>query len=386
MLRVIDGFNVFDRSDGIAPFLLLDGHSSRFELPFLKYINSPQTKWNACIGLPYGTAYWQVGESSEQNGCFKMALTKYKRELLRRKELVGAEFAIDKQDITYIVRQAWASSFARIDNNKKAIAERGWGPMNFNCLLHPEIEATRHQGELGSGNSNRRIGHQDSRGEAIPSEPSQHVPAAELNLSQGLAGSLIDSILEARICDDARNGVNRKENRLKRVETALEVINAKKKRYSAGLHVSAQRYLLGPDVLDDQEARQLEQQNKVSERLEKKLQEFRALKSKVTAIRALEKRTSGEDMTVAQLKTMVTWYKRSGDLPIPATRALLLQRLNATVGRDDPTEPDLPSARHSQAAVATTAVVATAATPAEEEEVTDETEDSCVMLALNEEL
>ena len=105
------------------PFSFIDDHGSRFELPFLKYVNSPQTKWNACIGLPYGTAYWQVSDSSEQNGCFKMALTKYKRELLRRKELAGAEFAIDKQDITYIVRQAWASSFACIDNNKKAIAE-----------------------------------------------------------------------------------------------------------------------------------------------------------------------------------------------------------------------------------------------------------------------
>ena len=142
MLRVIDRFKVFDRSDGIAPFLLLDGHGSRFELPFLKYINAADTKWNACIGLPYGTAYWQVGDSSEQNGCFKMALTKHKRELLRRKELVGAEFAIDKQDITYIVGQAWANSFARVENNKKAIAERGWGPLNFNCLLHPEIVST----------------------------------------------------------------------------------------------------------------------------------------------------------------------------------------------------------------------------------------------------
>ena len=92
---------------------------------------------------------------------------------------------------------------------------------------------------------------------------------------------------------------------------------------------------------------------------------------------------------VTQLKTMATWYKRSGDSPIPATRALLLQRLNATVGRDDTTEPDLPSARHSQAAVATPTMVATAATPAEpaeEQEVTNETEDSGVMLAPNEEL
>ena len=51
-----------------------------------------------------------------------MALTKHKRELLQRKELVGAEFAINKQDITYIVGQAWANSFACIESNKKAIA------------------------------------------------------------------------------------------------------------------------------------------------------------------------------------------------------------------------------------------------------------------------
>jgi hypothetical protein len=73
MLCVIDRFKVIDRSDGIAPFLLLDGHGSCFELPFLKYMNTAETKWNACIGLPYGTSYWQVGNSSEQNGCFKMA-------------------------------------------------------------------------------------------------------------------------------------------------------------------------------------------------------------------------------------------------------------------------------------------------------------------------
>ena len=52
MLRVIDGFNVFDRSDGIAPFLLLDGHGSRFELPFLKYINTSQTKWKCMYWAP----------------------------------------------------------------------------------------------------------------------------------------------------------------------------------------------------------------------------------------------------------------------------------------------------------------------------------------------
>ena len=106
----------------------------------------------------------------------------------------------------------------------------------------------------------------------------------QLNLLQGLAGSLIDTILDKRLQDDARNGVNSEENRQKQIQTALEVINAKKKRLSAGLYVAAQRYLLGPDALDDQEARQQQQENKLSERLEKKLQEFCLLQCKVTAI------------------------------------------------------------------------------------------------------
>jgi hypothetical protein len=90
-------------------------------MPFLTYINSPGTKWNACVGLPYGTSYWHVGNSSQQNRCFKMALTKYKKELLQRKEFVGTEFATDKQEITYIVGQAWENLFACIESNKKAV-------------------------------------------------------------------------------------------------------------------------------------------------------------------------------------------------------------------------------------------------------------------------
>jgi hypothetical protein len=107
----------------------MDGHGSRFELEFLEYINNKATKWNVCIGVLYGTAYWQVGDSSEQNGCFKMALMRYKRELLQKKESVNEEFAIQKEDITYLVAQAWEDSFARAANNRNAIAEQGWGPL-----------------------------------------------------------------------------------------------------------------------------------------------------------------------------------------------------------------------------------------------------------------
>ena len=77
MLKVINKSEVFDRTDGIAPFLLLDGHGSRFDLISLEYINNPANPWSVVgIGVPYGTSYWQVGDSSQQNGSFKMKLVK----------------------------------------------------------------------------------------------------------------------------------------------------------------------------------------------------------------------------------------------------------------------------------------------------------------------
>jgi hypothetical protein len=83
-LAHIDRKLTFDRSEAV-PFLLLDGHGSRFLLPFLDYIGAPATKWTVCIGVPYGTHIWQVGDSSEQNGAFKQALTERKQEILQKK-------------------------------------------------------------------------------------------------------------------------------------------------------------------------------------------------------------------------------------------------------------------------------------------------------------
>ncbi len=89
MLRYLDSHNLFDRSTGLNPFLILDGHGSRFKLEFLEYINSSETKWFVNIGLPYGTSYWQVGNLTEQNGCFKMVLSKQNKSLSHKKTIIA---------------------------------------------------------------------------------------------------------------------------------------------------------------------------------------------------------------------------------------------------------------------------------------------------------
>ena len=72
-LKQLDGLDLFPRRKGLKPFLLLDGHGSQLELPFLQYVNMAACQWVMCIGVPYGTSYWQVGDTAELNGSYKMA-------------------------------------------------------------------------------------------------------------------------------------------------------------------------------------------------------------------------------------------------------------------------------------------------------------------------
>ena len=62
IFKRLDNLKVYetDRKKGLTPFVLVDGHQSRFDLEFLEYINNPLHKWNVCLGVPYGTSLWQV--------------------------------------------------------------------------------------------------------------------------------------------------------------------------------------------------------------------------------------------------------------------------------------------------------------------------------------
>ena len=73
IFRRLDDLEIYDedRKQGLIPFVFLDGYQSRFDLAFLEYINDNSHLWNVSLGVPYGTALWQVGNLSQQNGKFK---------------------------------------------------------------------------------------------------------------------------------------------------------------------------------------------------------------------------------------------------------------------------------------------------------------------------
>ena len=55
------------------------------------------------IGVPYGTSFWQVGDSAEQKESFKMAMVWAKTKLLQKKVDCRLEFVVEKMYIILLV-------------------------------------------------------------------------------------------------------------------------------------------------------------------------------------------------------------------------------------------------------------------------------------------
>jgi hypothetical protein len=68
-----------------------------------------------------------------------------------------------------------------------------------------------------------------------------------LNLPQGLAGALINTIVETRMRDDACNGVNLEEICRKQKQSAIDAMETGKQ-FTTGRLVASGLHLLGTDL------------------------------------------------------------------------------------------------------------------------------------------
>jgi hypothetical protein len=266
-----------------------------------------------------------VGDSTEQNGCFKMVLSKAKRELVDKTENSGLVGTIEKTDIVGLVGCAWNQSFARVASNQKAVAERGWGPLCYNLLLHPEINLDQ----------NRKSFQLVSK-----------VAASELNFTEGIAGSLTDKIVLFRAREAARSGENTTEMLRQRKKTAEDAI-AQGKRLTAGLHVASGNFCIGSDCLKHIQDKIRKEQEKKYQNAMKLKEEYDKILAEVEAIKLLNK--TPEQWSVSQLRTMVKWYKRDElEKALPNKKAELLTRYHETCNHGERTAPTLPSALVSE--------------------------------------
>lgn len=274
IFKTLDHYEVFHdaRKQGKTPLVMLDGHDSRFRLPFVQYINNENTKYCVTIGVPYGTSYWQVGDSVEQNGCFKMATYRAKDQILahREKNPMGV-LGILPSDIIIIVNEAWERSFARVRTNKKTIAERGWYPFNRNVLLHKDIRATMseqdHIDEVigmevvatnsqqpkqspstpsSSTQSSSTLSTLTPQYDSVVSRSSLHKPVT-LNFGTGMALHVLKTIVSENDMNKAREAIKKEQS----IGEAEKHLLKDVKKISAANIVKCGTYVIGKNVADE---------------------------------------------------------------------------------------------------------------------------------------
>ena len=153
-LKHLDDLNVFSRERDLPhPALLVDGHGSRLQPKFLQYINNLKPnwtedpnaahRWNVALGLPHATHHWQVADSSQLNQTFKAGCRTAKDALRAHQELNNKTPSIKRHHVIPICNAGFAISFAQEEKVKRAVAVRGWNPLNMNCLLNDEVQRTK---------------------------------------------------------------------------------------------------------------------------------------------------------------------------------------------------------------------------------------------------
>jgi hypothetical protein len=274
----------------------------------------PLHKWTVCVGTPYATDQWQFGDATEMNGCFKMALTKAKEELTRHNVDSFQKVAFTTTDVVPLLNKAWASSFADPSKGRKALADRGWNPLNRALLTTEKILKTKTTVDA-----------------TIATVVTPLPQDFDLNVDNGAAGDILDKLFTRR--DNAKAlGRSRAKKRHNEVHGG-QVKKAKK--MTAGAHVRDGQFLLDDDLKDFQakyyaakqdEAKQ--KQAKKQSAVEKQWQDAQVVKSKPF-----------QQWTISDFKVMLQYRKKVGDPAMATTLTGLKEQWQQRCDNPSPAKP-----------------------------------------------
>ena len=311
ILTYMDELELFDRSTGRKPFLLVDGHHSRFGLPFLDYIFDDVHPWMVSIGVPYGTHIWQVADSSEQNAIFKKLLSEEKAMYLEYRPVTKQKFA--PTDVIPLVKKCWDRSFGHCFNSRKAIASRGWNPLTYNLLDNKRLEKSKKQ---------------QPNGNTPPSSLDGTIDPLSLNTSVGIAGTYTDIIIDHTMRDAARM----EGSRIKRLAKETNYDNIEK----IGKAVAMRSGLMATEgnftfTIAHRDAAKRKFESKDLE-INEKNERMAATKIKLTTAYddAVEKhKLNAEELSSDNYRALLKYhYVRGNDSPLQKTKPALKEQWN----------------------------------------------------------
>ncbi len=88
----------------------------------IDYIKNNGQRWKVCLGVPYDTSLWQVGDSAKNNDTFQVEFYCAKNDLLVWKYERGPTQSIDTTDLIPLLNIAFPVAFVQVDCNLSAVA------------------------------------------------------------------------------------------------------------------------------------------------------------------------------------------------------------------------------------------------------------------------
>jgi hypothetical protein len=271
-------------------------------LPFLEYINKPEHKWVCCIGVPYATHIWQVGDASGLNGAFTTALAKAKREYIKHCE----KPTFEPTDLIPLLNKAWEKSFNNRKNAVPVIAHHSWNPLNYDML-----DCIKLSGTASSNIIDLRAASKDDN------KPTPLI-IPRPNINGGIGSLFIEKILEEEWKSDGRMEKFKKmKTKMKTREEKVEQLR-KLTEISSAVLASYNHYTLDEAVLDRMQEKhdQAEEEKRVAEA--KRSEKQRAADEKF--YKTAEKCVSGKPLTVDDMKCLISRAKLSIDSPVKSKK------------------------------------------------------------------
>jgi hypothetical protein len=219
----------------------------------------------------------------------------------------------------WIVRYAWEKSFARIQTNKHAIPERGWGPLNYVLLDHPELKAIEDRVSL--------VTFRDDGDRYFPQENLN-----SLNITEGIAGDTIKLFLEEKARREELDGMDRAGRERRRQERSQKKLDMGK-RLTDGIWAAAGNHCIDTECMAILRRQRENNRQKEVDKVRKEEEVKNKLLAQVRAVLANEKppdQWSLEEWTCSRLKVMCMFYKNKDDKALPSRKNDMFERYKQT--------------------------------------------------------
>jgi len=239
-------------------------------------------------------------------------------------------------DLIPLINIAWNKSFARKSTNKKAIALRGWNPLNYYLLLDPELRATMTTTEL-QNESSKVTFPSSMKPKQVNSTTNNETPStsdaptnlndnqtirtqqSSLNFSTGVSAECLTALVGSQQLMEARERIKREKVDGEDLATRLKAA----KRITAGFVWKEGTNRLGKTVFEVCKEKYKRKKDLERQKKQKEKKDYFELKHKADALLSSAKDVT--KMSNKDLSTVLKSLKRNGDKRIPTKKMEMIR-------------------------------------------------------------